>query len=127
MSFAVQMSQDLARVEFRDFGEDAIYTPTGGSGQAITAIIDRENTELEYSADGQEFNRIVTVRIMTAEVNTPERGAKMQFPINANVAKGNVAWNIVDTPIVPGDGMAILRCFRRERVERSAEDHRLET
>ncbi len=124
MSFATQMSQDLDRVEFRDFGETIVYTPDGAAAASITAIVERDDFDSDNSDNGLEFHMVMPIRLMTADVASPARGDKASFPIQSGGSA--VDWNVMDKPIIAGDGTAIVRCYRREVVEKSAQGHRLE-
>jgi hypothetical protein len=125
VGFKEQLSLDLGRVEFRDFGEPATYTPAGGQVAALAhgAIIRRINMPLQPTQNGQEFDRFVTAIIMTDDVASPARNDKMTFPVAVGGAP--VDWTIIDTPLLPGDGTARLTCFRKETVEKSDQAHRL--
>lgn len=123
MGFTEQLSLDLARVEFRDFGEPATYTPAAGEPVALRAIVRRIEMVLQATQNGQEFDRFVRAVILSAAVAAPARQDKISFPVQAGGAA--VDWTVIDTPVVHGDGTARLTCYRKETVEKSDEAHRL--
>jgi len=124
MGFAEQVSLDLDRVEFRDWGETVTYTPSGGDAQSITAIVLRQEQEVEPTENGLEIRRRVPVKLMISDVASPARGDAISFPVKAGGTA--VAWNVLGDPHVPGDGTATITAYRREPQEKSAEGHRLD-
>ena len=123
MGFKEQVSLDLNRTEFRDWGEDVSYTPSGGEAVTITAIVHRDQADLEPTEDGLQIKRHVPVLLQTADVSTPARGDVIAFAIFSGGDAVN--WNVTGAPLVIGDGTALIEVFRRERVEKTAEAHRL--
>jgi len=122
MSFQAQLSLDLARAEFLDYGEEVSYTASGAAAATVTAIVVREGVEPEDGPDGLTHHVHADVRTFASDTPTPSSADVFAF---AKEAGGTaVDWNVVGLPLVPGDGTVRWRCYRREPVERAAEGHR---
>jgi len=126
MSLQEQMAADVQRtfLDTNGFAEAIGYTSAGESAQSISAIVLRDQAEIEPSENGLEIRRRVEIIVSTSDVASPARGDTASFPVQSGGSA--VSWNVTDDPLVSG-GMARIACYRREMIEKSARGHRLET
>lgn len=124
MGFADQLTMDLARVEFRDYGESVSWTPADGSASVVTAVVDRPLTEPQNTDMGLDMGLMPSVRFIAADVSGMARGDALNFPDEAGGSA--VAWTIYSKPQLGGDGTVRVFAYRREPIEQSAPGHRRE-
>lgn len=126
MTFKTRVASDVKDVFLNadEFAETITYTPHGGAAQTINAIVIRDPAEPdEGGLGGQEYSLYADVTIATEDVASAGTDDVLAFPKAAGGS--NVNWNVIGLPLVPGDGTAHLRVFRREGIEKTGQGHRL--
>lgn len=118
MSFAAQLTQDLDVVEFRDWGETITYTPSGGGGSEITAVVARRGVqELDETPDGQAYYLEAQAIVRVADAATPALSDVLSFPEEAGGTA--VDWDVGAPPFLPGDGTVRFICRRKHYVSKA--------
>lgn len=59
---------------FAEFGEDATYTPAGGSAKAVTVIVERGVEYVPGGSDSSMIERRTVLHLIKTEVSAPKRG-----------------------------------------------------
>lgn len=60
-------------------GQSITYTPVGGSGSAINAVVSEEPEARNYAEDGVSINRVVKALIALDDVSDPDVGDKFTY------------------------------------------------
>ena len=97
------------------FGETIAYTPAGESGQALTAIVDRDAYEEQPAEDGRGIMKRARLSVSAADV-TPA--------INDAITLDSLDWT-VESVEGPAGGMYDLVIARWAAVARSHGDNRI--
>jgi hypothetical protein len=122
MSFADLMASDLANTFFNvaEFSESVTYTPSGQSGVARTAVVDRDDETVQYGADGQgrEITRTVYLR------SDADLGVAAPQALKDSITIDGLAWTVA-AKNGPNGGMWRLTVQRHETDEISGGDHRV--
>ena len=121
MSFRDQMSNDVANVflNLNEFGENVIYTPDGGSGRTIVAIVEREEAAEIDQQDGRGVGRAARLHIAADAANgiaSPGIGDQATFD--------GLDWTVRGVES-DGAGMHVLRVDHFASTEKSRQGYRL--
>ena len=115
--------EDDAAAEIAALGGETItYTPAGGAGIEIEAIVPREvlPTDRNDDSDGTDVERILEgVTILLADVAVPVPGDKLTFDPTEVEGSSTVDWSVESVTSI-GHGQATLRCKQSTIHTRSA-------
>lgn len=105
MSLATQMARDLQNVFFNasEFGSTVTWTPKGGSGSAVPAVVGDERVVEEMRDDGTWRMREVPVAVALADVAAPA--------VEDAVTIGSEEWQVVS--IAGKDAAGFVAVLRR--------------
>lgn len=92
------------------FGEAVTYTPAGGSGSSVTAVVHREEEREIDSGDGIWREVVCEVSVGTADVASPGLGDQVTFD--------GVDWAVVER-LEQSGGVTRLRVARKSSETRS--------
>jgi len=108
-----QIATDLANV-MADVGRDVTYTPAGGSGTTVSAIVPPYRKAVDdYDETSREAYRSVEIIVQISEVATPAIGDQFTFD--------DLTWAVTEIAGI-SSAYAILRLLevRRSRTQTSA-------
>ena len=108
--------------------ETVTYTPAGGSGSSIEAMVQRESLQSEEQDPGSGIETVYTVPVLVqlADVSAPAIGDRITFDPFAVEGASTLDWAVVAIDDAFG-GIATLTCSARALVERSRPGSREET
>lgn len=120
MTLKTQMADDAPAVFLNtdEFAETVTYTPSGGSGRSIKAIVELNVASIVTSQDGQTHaDRATLYASRNASTGIPSPSHDDQFTISGNT------WKVVDIP-AQDDAMVALDIIKLAPHERSSEGYR---
>ena len=102
------------------FGEPVTYTPSGGAGKPISALVNRNPFDRQFDTDGEGERREIDISIYTDSVNGVASPA-----INDTVTLASEVWTVARIMEGTGAGAHKLRLTRYDRDEIAVREHRL--
>ena len=121
MTFKTQMATDAAGVflSTSEFAETVTYTPSGGSGRSISAVVDRTQYVSQVGADGATDERHAMLYASTDATS----GVGTSPGLDDTITIGSDTWHVVAV-VQQDDAMAALDIVRLVPSERSRSDYR---
>lgn len=90
---------------FDEMAESITYTPAGGEGSTITAIVTARSKTLADGQAGRGTLEEITVRVKESDVTTPGRGDKVTYDTKEYIVER-------DQQIDRGPGSWLIRMVR---------------
>jgi hypothetical protein len=122
MTFSEKLTSDAANTFLNtgEFAETVAYTPSGGSGRSISAVIDRQDVVEQTAPDGSTLiHRAVLSASRDATAGIPSPSVDDTFTFDS------ATWK-VDHVVTQDDAMVSVSLVRIVSRERSSQSYRKE-